>query len=289
MNPQGIFNNKLFSSLAAMAVVMSMALVSTAQVRSGDLKISTDKQVETFAPTAIPFPGPDSPSANPSCATLDALHQPGDPINAYAHISDDWGIKFDFPSPNGSFPIAVGNGVSLEGGMPANPSLSLNISSVGSTMNQWNLTPLTFPPLDRLVSAVIVKGGNEGANVYLYPSLSAGDIGPFTTPNSQNAISHLIFCFEPFTAPTAANGTISGRAIRMDGTGISSARIEVLNLSTGEIRNAITNPFGYYTFEGIETNDLYMVTVSHKRYQFANPQRTISFDGDIVDLDFVAF
>src|SRR5690606_41849619 len=103
------------------------------------------------------------------------------------------------------------------------------------------------------------------------------------------AISHLTFCFEPFVAPTAANGTISGRAIKMDGTGIASARIEVLNLSTGEIRYAVTNPFGYYTFQEIETNDLYMVTVSHKRHQFANPQRMINFDGDLVDLDFVAF
>ena len=290
-NPQGRSIEKIITFTATLSLLLTLFIpVAFAQK---DRSVSLDSKV--YTPTLIDtqYDGPyefsgGGAAGNPSCATLNALDNSEDPNSPYFHMSTDWEMKLDFSTPNGTYPIANGGGVVLSGGITPKPDRSISVTSSGAILNGWTLSGLTTAP-HYAVSAVIVKGGNS-ANVYLYPDLSFGDIvGPFSTVNGQNAISHLTFCFEPFTAPTAADGTISGRTIKMDGTGIASARVEVLNLSTGEILYAVTNPFGYYTFEGIETNDLYMVTVSHKRHQFANPQRTINFDGDLVDLDFVAF
>jgi hypothetical protein len=272
MNPQGNLITLVFTrsvSLALAIVIASVPVLAQRTVESGDRTskdiITTQKSdLPTFAPSPVFFSGAQN-------ITCEDVRTSGNP--AFAHMTTDWEFKRDSPTMGPqSYPLDMFVG-------PDNLQMSVSFDRTSSTaIGSWSLSWTSPATLDRLVSAVIIKGGNAGKNVY-----------PYITPGESNAISHVSFCFEPFTAPTAADGTISGRTMKMDGTGIYNARIEVLNLSTGEIRQAISNPFGYYKLEGIETNDLYMVTVSHRRYQFANPQRTISFDGDLVDVDFVAF
>ncbi|HMO81434.1 MAG TPA: carboxypeptidase-like regulatory domain-containing protein [Pyrinomonadaceae bacterium] len=73
----------------------------------------------------------------------------------------------------------------------------------------------------------------------------------------------------------------------MGGVGVGNARIEVLNLVTGVKRTGTTNNFGYYIVDGLSSADLYMVTISHRRHQFFDPQRTVTLDSDISGVDFV--
>lgn len=145
------------------------------------------------APAVFAAPAPIQISGNPSCATLNASANP-----AFAHITTNWEFKVD-PPVAGTLPL-VGSGVG--GGMPQNANMSLNLAySSGNVLTDWSLSWLTSADLDRLVSAVIVKGGPNGANVYPYNPLDNGDTGSFTVPGGQNGISHLSFCFQPYTPP----------------------------------------------------------------------------------------
>ena len=85
--------------------------------------------------------------------------------------------------------------------------------------------------------------------------------------------------------PLAANVSIGGRVSTSDGRGISKARVSITN-SNGETRNAITNSFGYYSFDEIAVGETYVISVSHKRYQFTSQVITVS--EDIQNADFTA-
>ncbi|HKP68862.1 MAG TPA: Ig-like domain repeat protein [Pyrinomonadaceae bacterium] len=85
--------------------------------------------------------------------------------------------------------------------------------------------------------------------------------------------------------PTAANARISGQVRDGAGRAIGYARIAIQN-QDGATVFALTNPFGYYTLDNVPAGQTYIVTVTHKRYQFA--PRTITLSDDIVGLDFIA-
>ncbi len=67
---------------------------------------------------------------------------------------------------------------------------------------------------------------------------------------------------------SAANGMISGRALNTKGRPISKARV-FLTDSSGALRQAITNSFGYYTFEDIPAGETYIIEANHKQYTFS--------------------
>ncbi|HEV8592945.1 MAG TPA: carboxypeptidase-like regulatory domain-containing protein [Pyrinomonadaceae bacterium] len=86
--------------------------------------------------------------------------------------------------------------------------------------------------------------------------------------------------------PSAAPASISGRVSDPYGNGLAYARVDVLNASTGEVRSALTNGFGYYTIDGLGVGEFYMVTVSSKRYSFAS--QFVSLEDNVAGLDFTA-
>ncbi|HMS08174.1 MAG TPA: carboxypeptidase-like regulatory domain-containing protein [Pyrinomonadaceae bacterium] len=173
--------------------------------------------------------------------------------------------------------------------MDENPNLFVSISDNGNAViTGWNLSWTSPANLDRLVSIVAVRGqGGTAMNVYSYPNLAVSDTGTFTAPGGA-PITQVRFCFEPFSGPSSAPVAISGRALTAEGTGISGARISVVDLGSGETLSAVTNPFGYYTIEGLVAESTYMVSASHKRHSFVNNQRTITISEDLAGVDFVA-
>lgn len=84
---------------------------------------------------------------------------------------------------------------------------------------------------------------------------------------------------------TAASVVISGRVLTPDGRGISRA-IVTLTDSSGQIRTATTNSFGYYRLQGIEVGEIYTINAVHKQYLFT-PQ-VISVNDEIADLEIIA-
>jgi hypothetical protein len=91
-----------------------------------------------------------------------------------------------------------------------------------------------------------------------------------------------------FLGSTAANASISGRVTTADGRGIRNAKVVITGESLPERRIATTGSFGYFTFEGLQTGQTYVVTVNSKRYTFSTPTRIITLVDNVADANFVA-
>lgn len=218
---------------------------------------------------------------NPDCATLNRSSDP-----AFAHIGLDWEFKVDPPVTG---PVALTGG-GLRGGMPATPNISLSMQYTEQGGDKVALTAWSLGwngPLTRLVTAVIVKGGNGGAYAYTYPTGDTGDTGNFVLPTGQG-ISHLSFCFDETTAPSAAPVEIAGRVVDARGRGIGNAVVTVVDLTSGQSHRVLTNGFGYYKVGELTVTNLYTVGVRSTRHTFNDPTRTLQLDDNLADLNFVA-
>jgi uncharacterized delta-60 repeat protein len=110
--------------------------------------------------------------------------------------------------------------------------------------------------------------------------IAAGHVIGGSFPNWDIALAR----YETQLAPSASTVSVSGRVAGANGRGISSARVTLEDPSGGP-RHALTNGFGYFSFEGVEVGRSYVVFVSHKRYEFA--PRTVHVLDEVTDLVFV--
>ena len=70
-----------------------------------------------------------------------------------------------------------------------------------------------------------------------------------------------------------------------NGQGIGNAQV-VLRDENNNRRYALTNPFGYYVFSGVSSNEVYVVSVSAKRYRMQPLTQTVTVTGSISNVDF---
>jgi len=91
-----------------------------------------------------------------------------------------------------------------------------------------------------------------------------------------------------FLPSTAAQASISGRVMTANGLGIRNARVVITGNSLNEPIVATTGSFGYFTFDGLQTGQTYVVTINSQRYTFSTPSRVISLVDNVVDFDFIA-
>lgn len=87
--------------------------------------------------------------------------------------------------------------------------------------------------------------------------------------------------------PTSAVVSLAGRVTNAGGQGIQGARLK-LTAPDGSVRMAISSSFGYYTFDGVQAGNTYILDITMKRTTFAEPTRVILVQDDIANLDFVA-
>ena len=92
----------------------------------------------------------------------------------------------------------------------------------------------------------------------------------------------------PALPPTAAGASISGRVLTADGRGIKNVAVMVTGGGLTQPRTYLTGQFGYYEIRDLPTGQIYVVTVSAKRFSFANPTRVVDLSGNVTDADFVA-
>ena len=88
--------------------------------------------------------------------------------------------------------------------------------------------------------------------------------------------------------PTSVNVSVGGRVLSAYGSGISNAVLSMTD-STGNIRRAVTSPFGYYSFVDVPTGHTYTLSVSDKRYNFTEPVRAVTVNGALDNVDFIAW
>ena len=89
-----------------------------------------------------------------------------------------------------------------------------------------------------------------------------------------------------FLTPSAALSDLSGRVTDLNGRGIFGARLTIVGLD-GQAHFAMTNPFGYYRFVGLDAGQVYILTARSKTYSFDQPSKIVQTNDNLTDADFV--
>jgi hypothetical protein len=88
-----------------------------------------------------------------------------------------------------------------------------------------------------------------------------------TNPDGQQITTSDAICT---LAPTAAGGFIQGKVVNSSGRGVSGAKVVLVNTSLNSTYQTITNNFGYFTINDLNTGDFYVLRVEDRRLTF-NP------------------
>jgi Periplasmic component of the Tol biopolymer transport system len=85
--------------------------------------------------------------------------------------------------------------------------------------------------------------------------------------------------------PTAASVTVTGRLLDSSGRAVHGATVSLIG-SNGVVFNALSNPFGYFSFEGVMAGQTYAADIRHRIFSFES--QTITVTDDVTDLIIVA-
>jgi hypothetical protein len=153
-------------------------------------------------------------------------------------------------------------------------STSANASSPAVCFNVPSFTPAQFADL-RIYHLEAGAWQNRTAAANVYPNLCTSGL----TSLSPFAIAAV--------APSAANVSLGGR-VTSGKNGLSNV---VVTLSGGNLDRPIsakTNSFGYYKFDRLAVGETYFLTVSSKKYVFAQATRSVNLYDEVSDADFIA-
>jgi len=84
-----------------------------------------------------------------------------------------------------------------------------------------------------------------------------------------------------FIGTTAATGRITGRALDVSGRPIPFARIELNGQDLKANQGTFTNQFGYFSFDGLETGNAYVLRAISRRYIFDPPLIAVTLDDEL--------
>ncbi len=87
--------------------------------------------------------------------------------------------------------------------------------------------------------------------------------------------------------PTAANVSISGRVLSVNGNGIRNV-IVTLTDTNGSVLTARTNSFGYFRFDEIEVGQTCIISVVAKRYAFKQSSQVLVVNDELTNINFIA-
>jgi hypothetical protein len=121
--------------------------------------------------------------------------------------------------------------------------------------------------------------GTIGQNIAGTRSSGSGGFGAFSVQGG--------FWTSNPSAPTAARVAISGRIRSVGRIQMGRIRMTLTDLSTGSVRVAKPNTFGYYRFEGIEIG-LYLVRPESRNYVFAPGEAVLNLMDSLTEFDFQA-
>lgn len=108
--------------------------------------------------------------------------------------------------------------------------------------------------------------------------------GPGFLPSNSNANPLVQQVIGPTPAAVSVTGRVSSGA---NGRGLFKARITLTD-SRGQIRFALSNPFGYYRFTDLEAGETYTLRVSAKNRVFSPATKIITADDNLTGIDFVS-
>ena len=87
--------------------------------------------------------------------------------------------------------------------------------------------------------------------------------------------------------PTAADASIEGEVRTNAGNPIANALVTAINAATGSSKAIRTNSLGRFRIEDLEVGNVYIVTVTHKRYRFDDSVFTLTLHDTVSGLAFI--
>jgi hypothetical protein len=109
------------------------------------------------------------------------------------------------------------------------------------------------------------------------------------TPNAPEAIGNIAGGWGlEFLSATAANASISGRVTTADGRPIRNVNVVITGNALEHPMTVTTGSLGWFTFNGLQTGETYVVTVNSRRFTFSTPSRVITLVDNVSDADFAA-
>ncbi len=195
-------------------------------------------------------------------------------------------LPFPYPGPDQFYKITIGVG----GG-----TIASSMPLTGSTLDGATFLMNACPPTSAAnslgnsqdaigpgagpenMAAVTVPAGTYFIAVDSYYGSGSASAGPYSiTITTTNLV-----------VPVAAGSTVKGRVVSASGRGIGRVQVAA-TLSTGETISKLTNSFGYFSFDDIQSGETVIFSVSSKRHQFGNPTQVITVNENIDGLTFTA-
>ena len=194
-----------------------------------------------------------------------------------------------------SFSLPKGAGVTISNigfhAPPQHPGWNLD-----GTMNNagYSSTPWTSTDAAGAISWETESfASNPNANAVRWGSLYNYRFDSNRPPATVSATIGFFKTGEPIQvqvqAPSSAvavNVSVSGRVTNSGGGGIGGVYVFIIDPSNNT-RTAVTNPFGYYSFENVVPGATYTIGVTSKRYDFPAPMQ-IPINDNVSNLDFQA-
>ena len=175
-----------------------------------------------------------------------------------------------------SFSVPTGDGVTLSNfgfhAPPQHPGWAADgtVGNAGFSSTSWSPSQT-----DSSVSwSSETLAANPNANAIRWGTLYNFRFDSNRPPQTVNATVGFFKTGAPINvqiqgpAPVAvSNVSISGRVTRSTGTGIGNAIVFLVD-SVGGNRLAVTNPFGYYQFDNVQTGRTYQIGARSRLYSF---------------------
>ncbi len=138
-----------------------------------------------------------------------------------------------------------------------------------------------------LEKSVVAGGGGASSSGAFSVTGTGGQTAAGMTSANPSFSQPAGFWVPDQLAPTAAGVTVSGRVTTADGRGIRNARVTMMG-ADGTTRSVSTGSFGYFRLMDVLTGEIYIFSVSARRYTFAAPTQILTVFDNVADLSFVA-
>ncbi len=203
---------------------------------------------------------------------------------------------YRFPVGSGGVyaPVELSNIVG-DGNFTVEPKTGAVVGGTGFPVNRMNRHWITSTSTVTRADVAVVYTDSEIVGMearYRLWSIVGGNAQILTTAlntTTNRASATGVTTFGTFSMAEAPSipQLLKGRVRGAGGKGANGVIVELTD-GAGNVRSAITNPFGYYQFPGVMTWENYTVSVRSKRYTFTTSSQSLLFPENSADVNFTA-